>query len=457
MLSRFAALCSVIVFVAACAVGDDPGQAAVSRVTTTTSTTSSTLAAPPPTVPDAAAFSDFIDLAVADIEAYWRVTLPAQFEVDYEGPSGGVRPYRPSTGTVPDCGDQMLGDVAANNAFYCIPDDFIAWDEEQLFPSLYDRFGDFALALVLAHEWGHLVQNRIDFEGRSIVRELQADCFAGAWAGQMGSQGGLAPSPGDIDEAVAGYLLFRDPPQASPDDPGAHGSTFDRVGAFLEGFELGVEVCGEYGLGSRPVIVDVPFTQDDVITGGDLDFARVAGTLGQSLDDFWIDIGLDVYGLDYASPAALVAYDPARQSLVCGGAEVTEAERNAFYCASDDVIAWDEPTLFLPLYRAFGDMAPGIVLSTAWAERALTLAGRPDGEFLQAEADCLSGAWVRWIFDGNDLPLRLSAGDLDEAIGSLLVHPRPTDDMAAFERVAAFQTGFFDGAESCAASSGSGT
>ncbi|NIQ57003.1 MAG: peptidase, partial [Gammaproteobacteria bacterium] len=119
---------------------------------------------------------------------------------------------------------------------YCSPGDYVAWDAEGLMPGLYTEFGDFAVALVLAHEWGHVAQDRAGIDGPGIMLELQADCFAGAWARhvEMG-ESALALRPGDLDEAVAGYLLFRDPPGTSPAAPDAHGSAFDRVLAFQEG------------------------------------------------------------------------------------------------------------------------------------------------------------------------------------------------------------------------------
>ena len=51
----------------------------------------------------------------------------------------------------------------AGNAFYCEQGDFVAWDEQGLFPKLRQQYGDFAPALVLAHEWGHAVQARVGF------------------------------------------------------------------------------------------------------------------------------------------------------------------------------------------------------------------------------------------------------------------------------------------------------
>ena len=81
------------------------------------------------------------------------------------------------------------------------------------------------------------------------MRELQADCFAGAWTG-------------DVEAGNSEFfeLVARRPrqgrrrlPRAArrrrhrpPADPAAHGTGFDRIGAFVEGYEQGAERCAEY-------------------------------------------------------------------------------------------------------------------------------------------------------------------------------------------------------------------
>src|SRR5699024_5597229 len=71
------------------------------------------------------------------------------------------------------------------NAFYCPPADVIAWDRAQLLPMLHQEFGPMAIGTVLAHEYGHAIQSDlgsragISRDTKTIVREQQADCFAG--------------------------------------------------------------------------------------------------------------------------------------------------------------------------------------------------------------------------------------------------------------------------------------
>src|SRR5690606_11787693 len=110
------------------------------------------------------------------------------------------------------------------------PDDAVAWDQEFLIPSLEQEFGSFTIAVVVAHEWGHAIQARARIDEPTIVTELQADCFAGAWIRhvQFDRPSRFAVSTEDLDLALAGFLALKDAPGALATDANAHGSGFDR-------------------------------------------------------------------------------------------------------------------------------------------------------------------------------------------------------------------------------------
>lgn len=132
--------------------------------------------------------------------------------------------------------------VSPNRGF-CSGDDVIAWDRANLMLPFYQQIGKLASALVLAHEWGHLVQARIypTYLYRTVERhELQADCFAGAWALEMKRQGrvdiGSFNETLDLFEKVGGE-------GAAWLDPDSHGNKYQRIRSFTQGFEEDAEGC----------------------------------------------------------------------------------------------------------------------------------------------------------------------------------------------------------------------
>ena len=127
-----------------------------------------------------------LEQVFSSLEEYWSTALPESFGVEFTPPSRYVY-YRPEEGPGPRCGQEQ---APAKNAFYCPAGDFIAWDESGLVIPYYVQQGDFAAAFVLAHEFGHAMQARLPQRERlTVLSELQADCFAGAWARYVSDAG----------------------------------------------------------------------------------------------------------------------------------------------------------------------------------------------------------------------------------------------------------------------------
>ena len=85
----------------------------------------------------------------------------------------------PSTKIYGACGNWLEGDhVGETGSYYCPATHTIILDIEQL-RWFYSEFGASAVAYVVAHEFGHAMQNRFDDFPNGSAKELQADCFAG--------------------------------------------------------------------------------------------------------------------------------------------------------------------------------------------------------------------------------------------------------------------------------------
>ncbi len=142
--------------------------------------------------------------------------------------AGKVRGYQPATtqlfssATTTGCGSA----TSAVGPFYCPADQGIYLDLG-FFEVLRTQYGasggDFAQAYVIAHEYGHHIQNltgtsqRVqrsrDQEGPqsgSVRLELQADCFAGAWAASAVQRDFLSLDDADIREGLSAAAAVGD-------------------------------------------------------------------------------------------------------------------------------------------------------------------------------------------------------------------------------------------------------
>ena len=113
---------------------------------------------------------------------------------------------------------------------------------------------------------------RAGISGTTILLEQQADCFAGAWMGHLAADGGpITVNDDTLNLAIAGMVSFSDELGTTATVDGAHGSGFDRVSAFQDGFTNGAAQCATYTT-SPPPVIELPFTQSDLATGGNLAF-----------------------------------------------------------------------------------------------------------------------------------------------------------------------------------------
>ena len=209
--------------------------------------------------------AQFINAVTVDIQTFWETRF-----------SEAGRDYKEtilvlfSGQTTTDCG---VGS-SSTGPFYCSLDDQVYLDTT-FFEELKNRFGapgDFAQAYVIAHEFGHHVQDELGIldsthsqmqadqanaNELSIRLELQADCLAGVWANsiwkdpdnenvesitQADIQEGLeaAAAVGDdrIQEEVTGRV---------DRESWTHGSSEQRMKWFQAGFDRGTtESCDTF-------------------------------------------------------------------------------------------------------------------------------------------------------------------------------------------------------------------
>jgi predicted metalloprotease len=214
------------------------------------------------------AANESIDCRIAgaadSLDTYWAGTLP-DLGATYRSTRVVLFTGQTNTG----CG----GATSAVGPFYC-PSDEVIYVDTAFYDDLRSRFGasggPLAEMYVIAHEWGHHIQNvtgimnGLDLQDTgpasdSVRLELQADCFAGAWVGaastivadngvpflepvtdqQVRDALSAASAVGDdrIQEATQG--------QVTP-ETWTHGSSDSRQKWFTTGYNGGPNACNTF-------------------------------------------------------------------------------------------------------------------------------------------------------------------------------------------------------------------
>ena len=189
----------------------------------------------------------FARAIVGSLEDAWKQILPQQSRVPFRAPKLVVFAGQVQSA----CGYAE----AATGPFYC-PGDEKLYLDFSFFDELKREFkapGDFAQAYVIAHEFGHHIQNltgtmdkvqRAGSNNRlSVALELQADCYAGIWANFAAKHGRL--ETGDAEEAIrAAAAVGDDMIQKRTQgyvipDSFTHGSAQQRMQYFARGMQTG--------------------------------------------------------------------------------------------------------------------------------------------------------------------------------------------------------------------------
>ena len=183
-----------------------------------------------------------------DVQLYWADALPQFFNTQYQV----TETVWFTGGTSTGCGQAS----SETGPFYCPADNLVYIDLEfmqQLENQLIGSATDLAEQYILAHEYGHHIQNLLGTNAQvqqiqqdqpdkaneySVAMELQADCFAGVWVGardvlenEAELQEAIAAAEGVGDDRIQQKTQGRIDPESW-----THGSAEQRRTWFLKGY-----------------------------------------------------------------------------------------------------------------------------------------------------------------------------------------------------------------------------
>ncbi|MGV0770490.1 neutral zinc metallopeptidase [Mycobacterium syngnathidarum] len=398
--------------------------------------------------------------AVSDLEEFWSDAYPEAFDGQFQ-PVRALISWDAESFDGRFCGMQTYGLV---NAAFCKPDRTIGWDRGVLIPGLRQQNGEMGAVMVLAHEYGHAIQQQaglIDRKTPTLVAEQQADCLAGSymrWVAQGDSARFTLSTADGLNNLLAAVIAFRDPllteaeAQVGIDE---HGSAFERISAFQFGFTDGPAACAAIDVkeisqrrGELPVLL--PEDQS-----GDLDITErwvrsmvdALNTVFKPADPPRLNFRPDVaVECPSARPSPPASYCPDTNTIV-----IDLAELQALAAPSDEVdvgdLAGGDNTAFSVLISRYVlalQHARGLVLDNA--EAALRTA-------------CLTGVATAKMIKPVNLPngdtILLTAGDVDEAVSGILTNGLAASDVngesvpSGFARIDAFRVGILGDEQRC--------
>ncbi|GGN86200.1 metallopeptidase [Nocardia rhizosphaerihabitans] len=399
--------------------------------------------------------------AIDDIQAYWQSVFGTEFRGETFEPvekliSWNARASRNQA--IEFCKETTYHLV---NAAYCRSDNSIGWDRAMLLPTMTETFGKMSVVMVLAHEYGHAIQTMAKLVTKKtpvLVKEQQADCFAGAFMRHVaeGKSKHFTINTSDgLNSVLAATVSIRD---SDPDDPeSVHGSAFERVTAVQIGFTDGPRGCkgiDDEEIDQRRGNLPQSFSGDQ----GRGEFPVSQTTL--------VELSKALQAILPVQNAPSYDYSGAR--IDCKDGAVTEP---VTYCPAKNVIATDVPALAergsvdtdddgpLPV-KVSGDYNGYIVFISRYTLAVQRGQGQQlTGAKTGLRAACLSGVVTGKLAQpgrpASQGDIQLSAGDLDEAVSGLLTDGLAASDAegktvpSGFSRVDAFRAGVLNGETTC--------
>lgn len=202
------------------------------------------------------------------LDSFWESALPSQANTEYVLPEMVI--FTDSVNTA--CGHA----TSAIGPFYC-PGDETVYLDTSFFNELTSRYGaqegPLAELYVVAHEFGHHIQNQLGYMAAAdrngtgptsdqVRLELQADCYAGMWVGGASTaldQNGVAylqePTNAEIEDALSAASAVGDDHiqetfqgQVQP-HTWTHGSSAQRMKWFSTGLTQGsLKACDTFAV-----------------------------------------------------------------------------------------------------------------------------------------------------------------------------------------------------------------
>ena len=391
--------------------------------------------------------------AVSDIEEFWEDAYTDPLEGAFRPVKALISWDSQENKPLKFCGSSTIDYV---NAGYCFNDRTIGWDRGVLLADLRQSFGDMAVAVVMAHEFGHAISHQAELVGKAtltLVSEQQADCFAGVymrWVAEDRSDRFELNTSTGLNNVLAALISLRDPVASADDRPSRneHGSAFERVSAFQFGFTDGVAACAaidadEVKMRRGNLPVTLPSDQS-----GDLEINEETVTnFVNTLNAIYAParppalIFAEQPCAD-ARPSPPVSYCPTTNSIsveIAGLAKMGKPSKRSGLVFGDNT--------------AFSALTSRYMLAVQHERGGLTL----DNAGAALRTACLTGVASRTLSEPKQDPnaVTLSAGDLDEAVSGILTHGLAAGDVngesvpAGFSRIDAFRLGVLSDEQRC--------
>lgn len=364
---------------------------------------------------------------LADLFEYYESIFPTDFGRKFTPPMA-MHSY---DSTVADtlCGVPTLD---YHNAFYARSCDLIAFDRGVLLPELDRTVGPIAAPTIIAHEVGHLVQERLGVlsGSSSMLLEQQADCYAGAYwrwvADGHSSRFDISQGAG-VRQMLAALQFAADPIGLPASTSQAHGSAFDRSVAAVLGFTEGAQRCRQIDQAE----VDRRITQTG-FTVLPKNFSNIPIT-----EEFIAEVTETLKS--YFTQAVPNFQPPTVQSFTgtpppCPQTATTDP---VFWCQADNTIYYDLNRLIqigtpeATWASTNGDFSAVILLASRYALAAQATGGAPvTGDQVGLRSLCYAGTWASWMkTPKGDRSLMLSPNDLDKSAYEVIRSPLAASDI----------------------------